>query len=196
MHIQIFSVNNYYITIISNFRRNISIIPQDPVLFTATVRENVDPFNKHTDGEIWEAFGRVGIKEMFPTLETLIEDSGAKYSSGQKQLVCLARAALSKCKIVVLDEATSNMDAKTDKMLNEVVKEIFSDCTILTIAHRLHTIMECDKVIVLDSGKLVELGSPKVLRYEKGSRFYKMCQESKMDWINKLFWNIWISQYI
>lgn len=135
----------------------------------------------YEDEEIWRVIKKVGIQEMFPTLETFIEESGTKYSSGQKQLVCLARAAISKCKIIVLDEATANMDAETDKMLNQVVNEIFSDCTTLTIAHRLHTIMKCDKVMVLNSGNLIEYGSPEVLRKEKGTEFYKMCKESKMD---------------
>lgn len=145
------------------------------------MRQNIDPFNTHTDEVIWDVINRVGINEVIPTLETFVESSGAKYSSGQKQLVCLARAAISKCKIVVLDEATANMDAETDKMLNRVVEEIFADCTTLTIAHRLHSIMKCDKVLVLDSGKIVEYDSPIVLKNKEGGLFNKMCKESKMD---------------
>lgn len=118
---------------------------------------------------------------MVPTLSTMIEDSGAKYSSGQKQLICLARAAISKCKILVLDEATANMDAETDKMLHGVITEIFADCTILSIAHRLHSILNCDKVLVLDNGKIVEFDNPKVLMNQKDSLFHAMCKESKMD---------------
>lgn len=119
---------------------------------------------------------------MIPTLDTVIEHSGAKYSSGQKQLVCLARAAISKCKILVLDEATANMDTETEKMLHNVINELFSDCTILTIAHRLHSIVTCDKVIVLDNGNIVEFDDPKVLLNNKQSVFHKMCEDSKMDW--------------
>lgn len=175
----LFSFNSYLFLLCS--RRNISIIPQDPVLFTGSMRENIDPFNKHSDEVIWEVINRVGIREMVPTLETYIESGGSKYSSGQKQLVCLARAAISKCKIVVLDEATANMDAETDEMLNQVVDEIFHDCTILTIAHRLHSIMKCDKVLVLDSGNIAEYGSPIILKDKEGGLFHKMCKESKMD---------------
>lgn len=118
---------------------------------------------------------------MVPTLSTQIEEGGAKYSSGQKQLMCLARAAISKFKILVLDEATANMDAETDKMLHAVIAEIFSDCTILSIAHRLHSILKCDKVLVLDNGKIVEFDNPRVLMNQKDSTFHSMCEESKMD---------------
>lgn len=118
---------------------------------------------------------------MVPTLDTMIEKSGAHYSSGQKQLVCLARAAIAKCKILVLDEATANMDAETDKMLHDVIEDIFSDCTILMIAHRLHSILRCDQVLVLSNGSIVESDDPKVLMQKKDSLFQKMCEESKMD---------------
>lgn len=136
---------------------------------------------KYTDAQIWDVIDKVKIKEMVPTLDTMIEDSGAKYSSGQKQLVCLARAAISKCKILILDEATANMDADTDKMLHKVIHEIFAEFTILTIAHRLHSILNCDKVIVLDKGNIIEFDDPKVLMTIKSSQFHKMCQDSKMD---------------
>lgn len=118
---------------------------------------------------------------MVPELSTIIEDSGAKYSSGQKQLICLSRAAIGKCKILVLDEATSNMDPETDKMLHSVISELFSDCTILSIAHRLHSILNCDKVLVLDNGKVVEYDDPKLLMNRDGSLFHEMCKDSKMD---------------
>lgn len=164
------------------FRQNISIIPQDPILFTGTFRENIDPKNIYTDEHIWEVIDRCRIKEFVPTLETFIENSGAKYSSGQKQLVCLARAAIAKCKILVLDEATANMDHETDKLLISVVDDIFADCTVITIAHRLHSILKCDRVIVLDQGNIIEFENPKVLMERKGTLFRKMCKESsKMD---------------
>lgn len=145
------------------------------------MRENIDPFQKYSDDAIWEVIDRVGLKDIIPTLDIFVEESGGKYSSGQKQLVCLARAAISKCKIVVLDEATANMDAETEKLLNKVIEEIFSDCTMLMIAHRLHSIMHCDKVMVLDSGIIVEYDSPKVLRSKVGGIFKEMCSESKID---------------
>lgn len=135
----------------------------------------------YPDDVIWEVIQRVGLKEMVPSLEKIIEDSGSHYSSGQKQLICLARAAIAKCKIVVLDEATANMDAETDKMLHDIVYDVFSDCTILMIAHRMHLILKCDKVLVLDKGNVVEFDDPKTLLNNSDSLFHKMCQESKMD---------------
>lgn len=162
------------------FRKNIAIIPQDPVLFTGTFRENIDPFDRYSDDHIWEVIEKVGINEMIPTLETYVENSGAKYSAGQKQLVCLARAAIAKCRILVLDEATANMDAETEKMLTGVVEEIFADCTILAIAHRLHSILHFDKVLVLDRGNIVEYDNPRTLLAQTHTVFHRMCEEAKM----------------
>lgn len=134
-----------------------------------------------TDDEIWHIIHRVGISEIVPSLDTIVEEKGSSFSSGQKQMICLARAALSKSKILVLDEATANMDAGRDKHLHEVVEDVFVDCTILMIAHRLHLILNCDKVLVLDKGNIVEFDDPKSLLKEEDSMFHKMCQESKMD---------------
>lgn len=151
------------------------------MLFTGTFRQNIDPTNKYTDEQIWHVIQMVRIEDMVPTLEMMIEESGSKYSSGQKQLVCLARAAISKSKILVLDEATANMDPETEKMLESVIDEIFSECTILAIAHRLHSILKCDKVLVLNNGTIVEFDDPKVLLANKSSLFHQMCEESKME---------------
>lgn len=118
---------------------------------------------------------------MVPSLETMIENSGQSYSSGQKQLICLARAAMRRSKIIVLDEATANMDAETDKMLHDVIDEIFNDCTILMIAHRLHLIMNCDKVVVLDNGNIVEFDDPKILLSREDTLFSSMCRNYKID---------------
>lgn len=163
------------------FRKNIAIIPQDPVLFSGTFRENIDPFNRYTDDHVWDVIEKVGIKEMIPTLETYIENSGAKYSTGQKQLVCLARAAITKCRILVLDEATANMDVETEKMLNRVVEDIFEDCTIFAIAHRIHSIMHFDKVLVLDRGNVAEFDNPRTLLNQTDSIFHRICEEAKMS---------------
>lgn len=121
------------------------------------------------------------LKGLIPSLEMTIDDNGNNFSAGQKQLVCLARAALGKFKIVILDEATANMDSVTDKMLHKVIEEIFLDCTILTVAHRLHSVIDCDKVLVMNKGEMVEFDSPKVLIKDKSSAFHKMCEESKID---------------
>lgn len=145
------------------------------------MRENIDPQNKYSDEIIWNVIRRVGIQDMVPSLDAIIEDSGSHYSSGQKQLFCLARAAISKSKVLVLDEATANMDAETDKMLHDIIFEVFSDCTVLMIAHRMHLILNCDKVLVLDKGNIVEFDDPHTLVNREGSLFSKMCQESKME---------------
>lgn len=128
------------------------------------------------------AIEKVKIKDMIPTLDTEVSENDSSFSAGQKQLICLARAALRKCKIVVMDEATANMDDETDKMLHNVIEEIFCDCTVITIAHRLRTIINCDMVLVMDNGELIEVDNPKELMKHKNSTFYKMCQESKLDW--------------
>lgn len=121
------------------------------------------------------------IKDLVPSLDMQVKEKGSSFSSGQRQLICLARAAIGKYKIVVMDEATSNMDPITDKMLHDVIQEIFSQCTILTIAHRLHSILNCDMVMVLDSGGLVEYDNPKKLIQDESTAFYKMCKDSERD---------------
>lgn len=121
------------------------------------------------------------MKHMFPALEIFIEDGGSNYSSGQKQLICLARAALAKTKILVLDEATANMDEKTDEMIHNLIDDIFTDCTILMIAHRLNLIMNCDKVLLLDKGNIAEFDSPKKLLEKENSLFSKMFQQYKKN---------------
>lgn len=121
------------------------------------------------------------MKDMVPSLDTVIENNGAKYSCGQKQLVCLARAAMADCKILVMDEASANMDADTEKILGDIINEIFSECTILMIAHRLNSIVNCDKVLVLDKGQIVEFDSPKLLLNKNDSLFKKMYEDSKAD---------------
>lgn len=160
-------------------RKNISIIPQDPILFTGTVRENLDPHKKYADYALWNIIDRVGIRSIIPSLEHAVEDSGSSYSSGQKQLICLARAAIAKCKILILDEATANIDAVTEKLLHKVIDEIFYECTIAMIAHKLHLVMNCDKVLVMDNGNIVEFDDPRNLLNKEDSFFHKMCRKGR-----------------
>jgi len=152
-------------------RRNLSIIPQTPVLFTGTIRKNLDPFEEYTDARLWEVLDQVRLKDYVDSLDkkldTEIGQSSSVFSAGQKQLMCLARVILKKKKIMVFDEATANVDYETDAFIQEKMKELFNDCTILTVAHRLMTIAHYDRVMVLDKGVVVEFDHPYVLLVEK-----------------------------
>ncbi|ORX75012.1 P-loop containing nucleoside triphosphate hydrolase protein [Linderina pennispora] len=132
---------------LKHLRSKISIIPQDPALFNGTIRENLDPLNEFTDDE------GIGLNKW-------IEDGGRNFSVGQRQLVSLCRALLWKRKILVLDEATANVDTKTDQIMQRVIHEEFKDCTVLTIAHRLRTVMDSDRILVMDQGRVAEFDSP------------------------------------
>ncbi|KAF2881312.1 hypothetical protein ILUMI_24868, partial [Ignelater luminosus] len=158
-------------------RSKISIIPQDPVLFSGTIRSNLDPYNKHSDKELWDALEEVEMKRLVDSLNCSISDGGVNFSIGQRQLVCLARAIISHNVILILDEATANVDPQTDSLIQRTIKRKFSDCTVITIAHKLHTIMDSDNVLVMDSGVGVEYDHPKVLLEKKGL-FYNMVREA------------------
>uniref|UniRef100_A0A5F4WMR0 Multidrug resistance-associated protein 4 n=1 Tax=Callithrix jacchus TaxID=9483 RepID=A0A5F4WMR0_CALJA len=154
---------------------------KEPVLFTGTMRKNLDPFDEHTDEELWNALQEVQLKETIEDLpgkmDTELAESGSNFSVGQRQLVCLARAILRKNKILIIDEATANVDPRTDELIQKKIREKFAHCTVLTIAHRLNTIIDSDKIMVLDSGRLKEYDEPYVLLQNKESLFYKMVQQ-------------------
>ncbi|XP_074185531.1 ATP-binding cassette sub-family C member 4 isoform X2 [Rhinolophus sinicus] len=164
-----------------DLRKKMSIIPQEPVLFAGTMRKNLDPFNEHTDEELWNALKEVQLKEAIEDLpgkmDTELAESGSNFSVGQRQLVCLARAILKKNRILIIDEATANVDPRTDELIQKKIREKFAQCTVLTIAHRLNTIIDSDKIMVLDSGRLKEYDEPYVLLQDKESLFYKMVQQ-------------------
>jgi ABC-type multidrug transport system fused ATPase/permease subunit len=167
---------------LADLRRNLSIIPQDPVLFAGTVRENLDPFEELEDAVLWEALERSYLKSVVAALPGgllfQVAQNGENFSVGQRSLICLARALLRKTKILVLDEATSAVDIETDELIQKTIRTEFKDRTILTIAHRIKTVMDSDKILVLDHGRVVEFDAPKVLLQEESSLFYKLAKQA------------------
>ncbi|XP_012382272.2 multidrug resistance-associated protein 1-like isoform X2 [Dasypus novemcinctus] len=164
-----------------DLRGKLNIIPQDPVLFSGTLQMNLDPLEKYSDGELWEVLELCHLKEFVQSLPRKllheISEGGENLSVGQRQLVCLARALLRKTKILILDEATASIDFETDNLVQTTIRKEFSDCTILTIAHRLNSIIDSDRVLVLDSGRIVEFEAPQHLMREKGL-FFEMITEA------------------
>uniref|UniRef100_A0A4W2HUP1 Multidrug resistance-associated protein 4 n=1 Tax=Bos indicus x Bos taurus TaxID=30522 RepID=A0A4W2HUP1_BOBOX len=164
-----------------DLRTKISVVPQEPVLFTGTMRNNLDPFNEHLDKELWNALEEVQLKETIRDLpgkmDTELVEYGLNFSVGQQQLVCLARAILRKNRILIIDKATSHVDPRTDELIKEEIHEKFAQCTILTIAHRLNTIIDSKWIMVLDSGRMKEYGHPYDLLQNTNSLFYKMVQQ-------------------
>ncbi|OWF39709.1 Multidrug resistance-associated protein 9 [Mizuhopecten yessoensis] len=159
-------------------RSKLSSIPQDPVLFAGTLRYNLDPFDKYTDAKIWVALEQVHMKEKMKlldqTLDLHIEENGENFSVGERQLICLARAILRQNKVLILDEATASIDTKTDALIQTTIRESFSDCTVLTIAHRLNTVLHCDVILVMEAGRVIETGSPQTLLLSPYSHFNNM----------------------
>lgn len=155
-----------------DLRKNLTIIPQDPVLFTGTLRMNLDPFDQYSDEEVWKALELAHLKTYVQGLPEgllhLVSEAGENLSVGQRQLVCLARALLRKAKILILDEATAAVDLETDHLIQTTIRSEFADCTVLTIAHRLHTIMDSNRVMVLQAGQIVEFDSPEELLTKNG----------------------------
>jgi len=167
---------------LKDLRSKISIIPQDPVLFTGTLRFNLDPYSSYTDDDLWKALEQAHLRKFVANLESQLEynvaEGGENLSIGQRQLICLARALLRRSKILVLDEATASVDLETDELIQSTIRREFDDTTIITIAHRLNTIMDYDKILVLDQGKLREFASPDELLKDKNSIFYDMAEKS------------------
>ena len=161
-------------------RRSMAVITQDPVLFSDSLRRNLDPFSLYEDHDLWSALEEVQLKTLVQQLpdqlEYKLKESGSNFSVGERQLVCLARALLQKNKIMILDEATANVDYKTDRLIQEVIRSRFKDCTVLTIAHRLNTIMDYDKVLVMDQGRVVEFDKPEVLLQNDSGHFTRLVQ--------------------
>ncbi|KFP15121.1 Canalicular multispecific organic anion transporter 2, partial [Egretta garzetta] len=164
-----------------DLRSRLTIIPQDPVLFSGTLRMNLDPFNKYTDEEIWKALELSHLKRFVSSQPSMLDyecsEGGENLSVGQRQLVCLARALLRKTRILILDEATAAIDLETDDLIQATIRTQFEDCTVLTIAHRLNTIMDYTRVLVLDNGTIAEFDTPASLIASKGI-FYSMAKDA------------------
>lgn len=186
-----------------DLRSNLTIIPQDPTLFSGTLRSNMDPFDNFEDEDIFTALRRVHLlsnedeaspahtlattsdstleevnANVFKDLDTPVTEGGKNFSQGQRQLLCLARALLKRSRIVLMDEATASVDFETDKAIQKTISTEFADCTILCIAHRLHTVIEYDRILVLDQGKILEFDNPLSLLNNTESSFFKMCKNS------------------
>ncbi|KAG0355479.1 hypothetical protein BGZ54_001133 [Gamsiella multidivaricata] len=163
-------------------RQHLAIIPQDPTLFVGTVRENLDPFDELQDADLWEALERAHLKEHIQSLagglSFKVSQNGDNFSVGQRSLICLARALLRKTKILILDEATAAVDVETDELIQKTIRKEFKDRTILTIAHRIKTVMDSDKILVLEKGHVAEFESPATLLQRPDSLFYSLAHQA------------------
>ncbi|OAA69276.1 ABC transporter, transmembrane domain, type 1 [Akanthomyces lecanii RCEF 1005] len=186
-----------------NLRSRLSIIPQDPVLFSGTIRSNLDPANQHSDEELHSCLARVHLIDsdsdrdsssdaddelssaapqnninIFKRLSSKVSEGGGNLSHSQRQLICLARAILSRPRLLVLDEATSAVDMATDRLIQLSIRDGFHETTLIVVAHRLQTVADFDKILVLDDGKIIESGPPAELWEKTGGVFRELCEQS------------------
>ncbi|XP_008222083.1 PREDICTED: putative ABC transporter C family member 15 [Prunus mume] len=166
---------------LQDFRSRLSIIPQDPTLFQGTMRTNLDPLQQHSDQELWEVLNQCRLAEIIRQdqrlLDTPVAEDGENWSVGQRQLVCLARVLLKRRKILVLDEATASIDTATDILIQQTIRKETSGCTVITVAHRIPTVIDNDLVLVLDEGRVLEYDSPARLLEDSSSAFSKLVAE-------------------
>lgn len=168
---------------LEDLRSKLAIIPQDPVVFSGTMRYNLDPTEQYTDAELWRALAKVELKAVVERMDGGLDgevlEGGDNFSVGQRQLICLARAVLRQAKVLVMDEATASIDTATDEIIQRMIREEFQSCTVLTIAHRINTIADSDKIIVLERGELKEMGSPQELLATPGSLYKALVERSQ-----------------
>ncbi|XP_041373545.1 multidrug resistance-associated protein 1-like isoform X2 [Gigantopelta aegis] len=165
-----------------DLRSRLTILPQEPVLFSGSLRVNLDPLGERGDDELWDALEHCHLKTFVSELPTQLDyecgEGGQNLSVGQRQLLCLGRSLLRKSRILVLDEATAAVDLETDSLIQETIRTEFKDCTILTIAHRLNTVMDYDRIMVLDQGVIREFDTPDNLMADKQSMFYMLAKDA------------------
>ncbi|KAI0062503.1 ATP-binding cassette transporter [Artomyces pyxidatus] len=180
---------------LTDLRSKLTIIPQDPTIMSGTLRSTLDVFDEYEDAEIYEALRRVhlipsedSIEEdngvnvnVFRDLDSSVSEAGENFSTGRKQLICMARAILKRSKVLIMDEATASVDYATDELIGETIRHEFVDSTILTIAHRLRTVIDYNRVMLLDEGRLVEFDSPATLLSNSDSKFYSLCRATGKD---------------
>ncbi|KAF9951567.1 hypothetical protein BGZ72_006947 [Mortierella alpina] len=166
----------------ADLRSKIAIIPQDPVLFHGSFRYNLDPLSRHTEQELWKALEtsdlKMFVQQQDGGLDGIVTAQGENLSVGQRQLMCLSRALLAKSKIVVLDEATASVDLATDSLIQKAIRVDFADSTVVTIAHRLNTVVDYHRILVMDQGQVGEFGKPRTLLQDPSSMFSKMVDET------------------
>ena len=164
-------------------RESIAFIPQDPKLIDGTLRENIDPFGEYSDDDIIFQLNLIGLAYLLDEddgLDGVIESEGTNFSVGEKQLICITRAMLRQCKIIIMDEANSSFDYRTDLLIQKSLAKSFEGCTLITVAHKIKTILGYDKICVLNDGEIVETGSPMELISKKEGLFYDLYMQSKI----------------
>ncbi|GMH30982.1 hypothetical protein Nepgr_032825 [Nepenthes gracilis] len=163
-----------------DLRSRLGIIPQEPVLFEGTVRSNIDPLGQYSDDDIWKSLDRCQLKDVVASkaekLDASVVDNGDNWSVGQRQLLCLGRVMLKRSRLLFMDEATASVDSQTDAAIQRIIREDFAACTIISIAHRIPTVMDCDRVLVIDAGRAKEFEKPSGL-LERPSLFGALVQE-------------------
>ncbi|KAG7381562.1 hypothetical protein PHYPSEUDO_005912 [Phytophthora pseudosyringae] len=166
---------------LTTLREKLSIIPQNPVLFKGTLRNYLDPFGDFSDEELWACLRQVGLGSRIETedgkLDALVEENGENFSVGERQMLCMVCSLLRKSRIVIFDEATAAVDHATDQALQRVIREVFKESTVLTIAHRLDTILDSDRILVMDDGCVKELASPAALVRKGQGHFFDLMEE-------------------
>uniref|UniRef100_A0A8C3CG56 ATP-binding cassette sub-family C member 10 n=1 Tax=Cairina moschata TaxID=8855 RepID=A0A8C3CG56_CAIMO len=168
---------------LEELRSRLAVIPQDPFLFSGSIRENLDPQGKRTDAELHEVLEQCHLRDAVTRmggLDSELGERGKSLSVGQRQLVCLARALLTQAKVLCIDEATASVDQQTEQLLQQTIRQRFADKTVLTIAHRLNTILDSDRVLVMQAGRVAELGSPSSMRQKEGSLFQRLLRSGQL----------------